>query len=1232
MKIKIKFIIFIFILAFSLILSNVASQNDKEKSSNNFNLGYLLLLFLIVILILTILVITENPLVEFLIDNYKLTILVVVLLFIFIYFASTPTLEPLTGFFVLRTTTTTVTTIPETKEIQTLSEILPGRMNTIQVTNKNIGITEINLEVYSKTKDVKIDVLKLNEKPSYVTRNISGIVYQYIVVEKKNLNDENIKLVKIKFRLEKSWIDSNNIDNLTVSLNRYQDETWVKLSTVKVSEDRDYIYYETETGSLSLFAITGSSESQTVTTTTTSTTIPGATTITISEDSHRLKWKEEIEKRGLRAIFNESMVKIEKGNIEIRFEEFIESNIDWSKIVETAEANKTAINEFLSKKNSKLRDFVWIESNDFLKRGKYKARIILPSTYRDIFVCEGTKDNPECSILQTCGSRPCYLQQYGKTHVLLDHFSGAGGGDSEALAQPYDCDDADVNCTETTVTLSYPDGSAMTINYQKPVNFFDETSNTYQQINQTITELPSNHPLYSYGYRYGTEKGIYKVYFKPDIGQAWEIGLNVSNIILRYDLQRTAYLDYSDMNYHILQTPSTDSVDLNVNEMNHTGVFTGVNFQYSYLPQKLKENLILNQTFRDNAPDPRNFGMNPATTYLIAESEFDYKDLTPYVDDTEQTGNFTTENKIEFKDALGHVKFFLPIGYAVDSQVNNLGIPNNTQKVRWRIEHRDGKHYLLYGVPVLWLNSAKYPVTIDPTGEIPFTQEIDYYPLQNDLNNYYFNATDAQQMTNDFQDYWSKNEICIGFYINTWHEYCTDAVDWTWYNSTDYSSYVNLTGVAEAFYGKDWYQKTSKYGVRATLEHYLASDSPEIRVNVKLENIGQNDISDTYLKIWMHDIRVNLTYDNDTFRVNTTSFWEVWAGWQQYFLDQSSLDLFYTENDLVSRKYSIFDNLTESWVEMEWNNSYWKNGISNSMNYNLTVKKGSEINAPIDLVLLTGSLNKNDVITTNFKWSDAIKQNSDEVNELFDKAVDTQKGWILDSYENGTEYYLRDLNMTIEMRPDKTIDITIKMFNFSELIKNSIRNAEAYSFVPYKFSCYDYSIGTYCPTDQISDKEITFRIANYTLQLPIRPVNFSFIPEYLLVNNETGVLTKYDTTFKFNGKYYDHSSLENEIYRISRIKFPHVFDLPIFEEENTELGVNFSVTDTSYCIDFPIERFSNLIINVTLPDAIKNYTFGRSEFIIENYSTGNSAIAHIRPYPCCGITKVSLQPGKVCSV
>ena len=132
----------------------------------------------------------------------------------------------------------------------------------------------------------------------------------------------------------------------------------------------------------------------------------------------------------------------------------------------------------------------------------------------------------------------------------------------------------------------------MTINYQNPVNFFDESSNSYQQINQTIFQLPTNHPSYSYGYRYGVEKGKYKVYFKPDIGETWEVGINVSNIVLRYDLTRSGYLDYSDMSYQVLQTPTTDSVDLSIDKMNHTGVFMGTNIEYAYEPGKMKEKIL----------------------------------------------------------------------------------------------------------------------------------------------------------------------------------------------------------------------------------------------------------------------------------------------------------------------------------------------------------------------------------------------------------------------------------------------------------------------------------------------------------------------------------------------------------------------------------------------------------------------------------------------------------------
>jgi hypothetical protein len=124
---------------------------------------------------------------------------------------------------------------------------------------------------------------------------------------------------------------------------------------------------------------------------------------------------------------------------------------------------------------------------------------------------------------------------------------------------------------------------------------------------------------------------------------------------------------------------------------------------------------------------------------------------------------------------------------------------------------------------------------------------------------------------------------------------------------------MNLTGNAELKY--------AGYTVDAKVEYYLGKDYPEILGRVTFENIGTKNITDTYIKIKTHDIRVNLTYDSDTFRVNTTSFWEVWSGWKEYFLDQSSLDLFYTENDLATRKYSIFDNSTESWVELEWSDS-----------------------------------------------------------------------------------------------------------------------------------------------------------------------------------------------------------------------------------------------------------------------------------------------------------------------
>jgi len=55
----------------------------------------------------------------------------------------------------------------------------------------------------------------------------------------------------------KSWIASENVDPVTIKLNRYYEGVWNPLRTEKVGEDKDNILYSAEAEGLSLFAITG---------------------------------------------------------------------------------------------------------------------------------------------------------------------------------------------------------------------------------------------------------------------------------------------------------------------------------------------------------------------------------------------------------------------------------------------------------------------------------------------------------------------------------------------------------------------------------------------------------------------------------------------------------------------------------------------------------------------------------------------------------------------------------------------------------------------------------------------------------------------------------------------------------------------------------------------------------------------------------------------------------------
>jgi PGF-pre-PGF domain-containing protein len=103
-----------------------------------------------------------------------------------------------------------------------------------------------------------IEVLK--NTSTFAKEAPSGMIY-------KNLNiwvgtsgyatEINIEDPVVGFKVEKKWIEDNNIEESSIKLNRYHEDTWTVLPTERTDEDAAYVYFESQTPGFSPFAITG---------------------------------------------------------------------------------------------------------------------------------------------------------------------------------------------------------------------------------------------------------------------------------------------------------------------------------------------------------------------------------------------------------------------------------------------------------------------------------------------------------------------------------------------------------------------------------------------------------------------------------------------------------------------------------------------------------------------------------------------------------------------------------------------------------------------------------------------------------------------------------------------------------------------------------------------------------------------------------------------------------------
>jgi len=149
-------------------------------------------------------------------------------------------------------TTTNVTIIPSASPSSpAVVNIGTNQSNELKVYQVTVRVTETVANVQITVKDASLPT-----GASLAISSDQGATYKYLNIT-TTIPSSKIANVTIKFKVEKSWITANDINSTTIALERYVNGQWVKLTTIKLSEDSTYIYFETQSPGLSIFVIIG---------------------------------------------------------------------------------------------------------------------------------------------------------------------------------------------------------------------------------------------------------------------------------------------------------------------------------------------------------------------------------------------------------------------------------------------------------------------------------------------------------------------------------------------------------------------------------------------------------------------------------------------------------------------------------------------------------------------------------------------------------------------------------------------------------------------------------------------------------------------------------------------------------------------------------------------------------------------------------------------------------------
>ena len=297
--------------------------------------------------------------------------------------------------------------------------------------------------------------------------------------------------------------------------------------------------------------------------------------------------------------------------------------------------------------------------------------------------------------------------------------------------------------------------------------------------------------------------------------------------------------------------------------------------------------------------------------------------------------------------------------------------------------------------------------------------------IWNTQDDYYFNKSSGIQLTNHYEDYWTRNIFCVGFYTpsGNWTERaCADSFDSVDFTiETDNETYVRLS------FAKDFEQEPTP--LRLGANYYLGLNDKNLTINISTKNIGTHPFPQELGFAWkIKDVNIpdsdgktqpygdSIEINNTRYKLNDT-FDLIFKNMSYTYYDDE-LEEFVTEYDSNFRMQDW-----TKFLKVDWNE-----------NLNYAVKmygNGNQEDFYVALLINAGHFNPNQEKSTTFQWIDA-------------EGDYTNVHWDISTYSLDSEGLTTDgTNIWISDR----YDVAIYKYDMDGNYVSTIDNSGDYSYI-----------------------------------------------------------------------------------------------------------------------------------------------------------------------------------------